>query len=81
MLLEVIGHREAMTIGHNSHICHPGPFTLTLVSFSIAAEKILPGAEREGSRGQHPGDADGTKGTVGSLGEAFPPDSSHSWQG
>lgn len=49
MFLEVIGHREAMTTGHNSHICHPGPFTLTLVSFSIAAEKILPGAEREGS--------------------------------
>lgn len=37
---------------------------LTYSAFCLAAEEVVPGAEREGSRGQHPGDADGPQGAV-----------------
>lgn len=40
MLLEVTGHTgEAITIGHKSCICQPGPHLLTLVSFSHCSRK------------------------------------------
>jgi hypothetical protein len=44
---------------------------LTLLSH-ITAEEILPGAERQGGWGQHPGDADGAEGTVGAAGKRLP---------
>lgn len=51
----------------------PG-WTLTLLwVLCLAAEEVVPGAEREGSGRQHPGDADGPKGAVAAR--FFPPGS------
>lgn len=44
-------------------------------------EKVLPGAQREGNQGQHPGLQVAGRAQPEASTEAFPPDPSHSWQG